>query len=90
MPPTPNRVYRLKDATSLYLEALRDVFPVSHATYEDVMAEILRFYLSHQRGVTEDVRDWLRRNGYPELAETDFSRPSRYDVPPEQRPRPPS
>lgn len=89
MPPTPNRVYRLSDATTLYLEALREVFPRSHATYEDVLAELVRFYLSHQRAVTADVRDFLRRQGYADLAETDFSRPSRYDVPPEQRRRPP-
>ncbi len=82
--PTPNRVIRLSDRTDHLLEALYEAWPERHATYEDVMAEILRFYLAHQRGVTRDVRAWLKDH-YPELAELDFSRPSRYDLPPEQR-----
>lgn len=80
-----NRVHRLSESTNVLLQALYECWPTRHATYEDVLSEVLRFYLSHQRGLTKEVRDWLAANGYPELASQDFARSSRYDLPPEQR-----
>ncbi len=82
--PTPIRAHRLSDTTSLLIDALREVFP-HHATYEDVLAELVRFYLARQKRMARDVLVYLQEHGHPEMASMDFSRPNRYDLPPEQR-----
>lgn len=55
----PVSAYRLADETAILLRAIKESRPREFLTYEELIAELVRFYLAHQRTLSAEVTRWM-------------------------------
>ncbi len=67
-----NRVHRLSDDVNVLLQALYETWPTPHATYDDVIGDLIRSKLARDRGRKRDVILWLSSRGYADLLKREF------------------